>query len=289
MNRFILAKRHHLLDLDDGHALSLPTGEVHLDATLLLVVEGQVFKALWVKPPAELTINAVEEIAVERGRDALGVVIGREEDRGRFFQVDAQEKDVLRPQNSGRAPQELDALCSREVPQTGPEKGHSFLLQLERLNDLRLPREIGMHGMDLNVAVFLQKSVGRVPQDFSRNVYRTIAKRLPRPFISRKEVTGLRRTPAAELHQRQVADLSVYLRSIRAENLPFRPVWIVLGQGTDLLIQVGATLVIKVLRRQPFLWGGKAISHVLRKDVLVRLYTHIIELESLVGKCLGPH
>jgi hypothetical protein len=40
MNGFILAKRHNLFNLGDGHALSLPTAEVHLDATQRIVVEG---------------------------------------------------------------------------------------------------------------------------------------------------------------------------------------------------------------------------------------------------------
>ena len=95
MNSFIFAKRYGLLDLDDGHVLRQPTAEVHLNTPPLSVVKGHVLKALRVKPPAKFIINTVEDILVERGRDALGVVIGRDEDRGRFFQVDAQEKDVL--------------------------------------------------------------------------------------------------------------------------------------------------------------------------------------------------
>src|SRR5262245_39805498 len=146
-----------------------------------------------------------------------------------------------------------------------------------------------MHGMNLNTAVFPQELVSRVPQDLSSNVYRTITKRSPGPFISCEQVTGLGGTPGAELYQRQVADLGMNLRGIRAENLPFRPIWIVLGQCTNPLVQLGATLIIKILCRQPFLWGGKTMGHVPRKDGLVRLYTHIIKLESLVGECFGPH
>jgi hypothetical protein len=108
MNSFIFAKRYGLLDLDDGHVLRQPTAEVHLNTPPLSVVKGHVLKALRVKPPAKFIINTVEDILVERGRDALGVVIRRDEDRGRFFQVDAQEKDILRSQNSRRALEELD-------------------------------------------------------------------------------------------------------------------------------------------------------------------------------------
>src|SRR5262245_31712055 len=112
-------------------------------------------KTLRFKPPPEFTIDAVQDIEVERCRDTSGVVIGREENRWRFFQVNAQKKNVFRPHNGGCAPEELGALCRREVSQTGPEKGHGFLLQLKRFDDLRLPREISMHGTNLNIAVFL--------------------------------------------------------------------------------------------------------------------------------------
>jgi hypothetical protein len=78
MNSFIFAKRYGLLDLDDGHVLRLPTAEVHLNTPSLSVVKGHVLKGLRVKPPAKFIINTVEDILVERGRDALGVVIGRD-------------------------------------------------------------------------------------------------------------------------------------------------------------------------------------------------------------------
>ena len=126
MNSFIFAKRYGLLDLDDGHVLRQPTAEVHLNTPPLSVIKGHVLKALRVEPPAKFIINAVEDIQVKRGRDALGVVIGRDEDRRRLLQVDAQEKDVVRPQNGRRAPEELDTFFRREVSQTGPKKATAF-------------------------------------------------------------------------------------------------------------------------------------------------------------------
>src|SRR5262245_61878880 len=191
MDGLILAKRHDLIELDDGYALCLPTAEVHLDAPLCLVVEGQLLIPLQVTLASKFPIDPVENIVVERRSDTLGIVVGREQDRWRFFQVHPQEKDIIRAEDSGHTLEELDALCWREVPQTGAEKGHGFPLQLKRLNDLRLPRKIGMHGMDLGVGVFLQQTVSCVPEGGSGNVYRTVAKRLPGPFISCKQMTGL--------------------------------------------------------------------------------------------------
>ena len=89
MNSFILAKPYSLLDVDDGHLLSHSTAKVHLNAPLLSVVLGDVLKALWVKPSAKFMINPVEHIQVELGCYAARVVIRRDENRRRFFQVNA--------------------------------------------------------------------------------------------------------------------------------------------------------------------------------------------------------
>ena len=51
-----------------------------------------------------------------------------------------------------------------------------------------------------------------------------------------EEETGLRSVSGAELHQRQMADLGMYLGGIGAQNLHFCTVWIVLRQGTNLLV-----------------------------------------------------
>src|SRR5688572_5936833 len=100
------------------------------------------FKRLQVKPPAEFTINTLEDIEVERGRDTLSIVIGRDEDLRRFFQVDSQEKDVFRSHDGCRTSEELGTFLGGKVSQTGPEEGHGFFLQLKGLNYLRLARKI---------------------------------------------------------------------------------------------------------------------------------------------------
>src|SRR5437588_12898292 len=120
MNSLIFAKGYGLFDVDDRHLLAEPAAEVHLNTPLFRVVKGNVLKRSRIEPPTEFIINAVEDIQVERGGDPLGVVIGRDEDRGRFFQVNAQEEYVLRSENSRRAPEELDAFFRREISQTGP-------------------------------------------------------------------------------------------------------------------------------------------------------------------------
>ena len=139
-------------------------------------------------------------------------------------------------------------------------------------------REIGMHGTNLNLAIFLYQPVGRAQEDFSRNVYWTIAKRAPRPFIGCEEVTGLCGIPGAELHQRQAANLGMYLGGIGTENLQFCPVGIVLAQAANLLVELGAALVIKILRRQPLLRSGQADSYILREVAMMGFAVHLMNL-----------
>src|ERR1700683_3844418 len=81
----------------------------------------------------------------------------------------------------------------------------------------------------------------------------------------------------------------MYLSGIGSEDLQFRPVEIVLGQGANLLVELGAALVVKILRRQTFLRGGSAIGHVSREGGPVYRSTRVMKPKSVVGKGLGLH
>src|SRR5215469_2864710 len=81
----------------------------------------------------------------------------------------------------------------------------------------------------------------------------------------------------------------MYLSSIGGEDLQFRPIEIVLGQGANLLIKLRAAFVIEILRWQPFLSSGQAKSHIARKCTPVLSYIHVMKLKAVVGNGLGLH
>ena len=56
--------------------------EMHLDPLLLAIVEGAVPEFGEVEIAVELAVHPLQQVEVERGGDAGGVVVGGVEDRG---------------------------------------------------------------------------------------------------------------------------------------------------------------------------------------------------------------
>src|SRR5262245_6723179 len=61
----------------DPDALGDAADEVHLDAAVRLVVEGAVIERCEIEVAAELAVDPSEEVAIEGGGDAEGVIVGR--------------------------------------------------------------------------------------------------------------------------------------------------------------------------------------------------------------------
>ena len=65
------------------HLLTLPAGEMHFDAVTLAIVKGVMLERVEVEIAAELAVDAREQVEIERGGDAGGVVVGGVEDSRR--------------------------------------------------------------------------------------------------------------------------------------------------------------------------------------------------------------
>src|SRR5262249_37602141 len=72
--------------------------QVHLDAAALGVENGPMAEGAEVEVSAQHGVEPGQEVEVEAGGDALGVVVGRDQHGGIFQQVKAQKKSILRPQ-----------------------------------------------------------------------------------------------------------------------------------------------------------------------------------------------
>src|SRR5258707_8647318 len=92
MNRFALIEGN--LVVVDENPLRIAADEMHLDAARALVVERAVRERSEVERSAELAIDAAEEIEIEGGSDAEGIVVCGLEDRARLAKISAQEKSV---------------------------------------------------------------------------------------------------------------------------------------------------------------------------------------------------
>src|SRR3984885_1833066 len=76
----------------DPHLLALGTGEVHLDAMPFGIVESVVLEGGEIEIRAQLAVDAHQEIEIELGSHALGIVISAIENVGRLFQIDADHQ-----------------------------------------------------------------------------------------------------------------------------------------------------------------------------------------------------
>ena len=67
---------------------------VHLDAPGLFIVDRLMGEAVEIEIAAKLTIDADEQIEIEFGGNAFGVVIGGDQDRGRLLEIDPDQTTV---------------------------------------------------------------------------------------------------------------------------------------------------------------------------------------------------
>ena len=85
MNRLLFGKGYSSPDFCNGHLLGNQAAEVHLNTASFGIVQGNVLEATRTEPSLKLRVNTVQNIQVECSRDALGIVVGREDNRRRFF------------------------------------------------------------------------------------------------------------------------------------------------------------------------------------------------------------
>ena len=85
---------HNQVRLADAHDLVDARTQVHLDALRLFVVADDVRELAQVEIALQFAIDAAQQVQVERGGDAGGIVVGVQQLRGGFHQVRAQQQRV---------------------------------------------------------------------------------------------------------------------------------------------------------------------------------------------------
>src|SRR5208282_4789051 len=90
----------------DMHLLARLADEMHLDATARGVVARPVAEACEVEVAVELSVDAREEIEVEPGSDAGGIVVGSMQQTRLLHKIDADNQARARPQHAPGMAQE---------------------------------------------------------------------------------------------------------------------------------------------------------------------------------------
>jgi len=103
----------------DGHGLFALAFEVHFHPSGGGVVERPVGEAVEVEIDAEFTVAAGEQVQVEGGGDAGGVVVGRVQHGRVLLEVDADQQAVAAAQLLGHLLEEAQGLQRREVADAG--------------------------------------------------------------------------------------------------------------------------------------------------------------------------
>lgn len=67
---------------------------MHLDACLLRSPQGAMRKAVDAEGAAQFTVDAHEQIPVERGRDPGGIVVGEDQVAFGLFEIDAEQQGI---------------------------------------------------------------------------------------------------------------------------------------------------------------------------------------------------
>ncbi len=80
-------------------SLAAQRAKMHFDAAFFCVPAGFVSEFLEVEIGAEFTIDASEDVHVERGGDASGIVVRKQLCGDIFFEIGADEKGIARREN----------------------------------------------------------------------------------------------------------------------------------------------------------------------------------------------
>src|SRR5262249_8450771 len=91
----------------DPRLLPLLAGEVHFDAMTLGIIEGVMAEAAKIEVGAQLTVDPRQQIEIEPGGHAGGVVVGGVEDTRVLHQVDPDDQMGAWSQHATGVPQEL--------------------------------------------------------------------------------------------------------------------------------------------------------------------------------------
>ena len=129
---------------------------------------------------AQFAIDPHQDVAVERGRDALSVVVGGLDDARVFPQIDA-EQEARRRDRTGppsvaarRVAASGREVAERRAGEVNHTSGGSFLA----CGQAQAAREVSAQRQHLEVRVFLAQRPGRAAQVLARDVDRHVTGRV---------------------------------------------------------------------------------------------------------------
>ena len=248
-------------------SLAAQRAKMHFDAALFRVPAGFVSEFLEVEIGAEFAIDASEDVHVERGGDAGGVVVREQLCGDIFFEIGADEKRIARREDRADMPEKIVGGGSIEITDGAAEKKNANgIARFAAIDDRLQAFEIRLFETDdvdeVDLAKFLFASGERGGRDFDWVIESGLAARdgfeNPASFFA---------AAAAEFGdvrgKRRARD---HFAGVAAEQARVRAGKAVLRQKADGFEERGANLVVKIFGKNFTLAGfGEACSHVIRE------------------------
>src|SRR5580704_7770198 len=149
VNGFAGTKLDRRVTHSDG--LSLRAGKMHFDAAAFAVVEGVMLKGIEIEISAKLAIDTREQVEVEFGGDAFGVIVSAVENIRGFDEIDADNEDRTVAKNPRRVAKETRRFMRFKIAdgRAGKEAGARPLRGFRRR--LKHSGEVGGHGVNRKV------------------------------------------------------------------------------------------------------------------------------------------
>ncbi|OLT27471.1 hypothetical protein BJF83_02805 [Nocardiopsis sp. CNR-923] len=147
--------------------------QAHLDPLLFGVPQGDVAEGAGIEVRAELVVDDGEDVAVEGGGDAPGVVVGGDEASRVLDEVGAQEEGVAGAQDAPDVPEEGGAGEGFLVADGGAEDGEDLAaVFLADGQQTEVFLEVSDHGVDVQTRVVPGEPGGGGGEEVTAHVHR---------------------------------------------------------------------------------------------------------------------
>ncbi len=204
-------------------------------------------EVLKVEVPAELAVDARQEVEVEPGGDARGIVVGALEDPPVLAEIDPDQEPVRSAQHLTHPAKKLRCLVAMEVADVRAQpQDHLGLLDLlaQTAESLLVFRS---HRGDLQSRVAREQIPRGLLDHRGADVHRQVAEPAPAGEERVDQEPGLGRASAPQLHHRhrfgkQIRDL----RCTSEEDGPLGAAEVVLGDPADLLEEERSLPIVEI-------------------------------------------
>ena len=177
MDHLALGKGKRGIQAADAHRLPRLAYQIAPRLAGFGMVERIMAKAGQVKIRIQFTVDAPQQVDVERLGNARRIVVGVQDHRRMFFQIKTNQQPVAGIHFSAQPVQEIQCFGFGEIADIGTQEKYHFARGSVLPQVFQSRKILILHGLQMQSGQFLPDSVAQFPQCLRRNVNRHIRKR----------------------------------------------------------------------------------------------------------------